>query len=318
MPPRRAFTMIELLVVLAVIALLVAILIPAVQHAREAARRTQCTSNLKQIGLALHNYESTYGMFPNGAVWKYSILPYIDQADVAALQGLPCGEFWDCPINHAKIPLYLCPSDPAPSEFPWPTEQSASVSASNYAGCYGSGAICCGMNGLFNHWMSRENSHYFPAGPVRIADVVDGGSNTAAVSENLHGDRNYARLRTRWMTPRAFHPPNEMDALADLCESLPEDPTAFGWRGDNSWHIPWGDANFGASLYNHVLPPNRPSCFNGGAPQAGVHSAVSFHGHGVNLLYVDGRVQFESASVDRKVWRDIGSRIDRVVGPAFP
>src|SRR6476469_1828653 len=91
-PHRTAFTLIELLVVIAIIGVLVSLLLPAVQQAREAARRTQCKNNLKQIGLALHNYESTYNRLPpgnfggiagckdDGLAWSFSILPYIDQA----------------------------------------------------------------------------------------------------------------------------------------------------------------------------------------------------------------------------------------------
>ncbi len=320
MPARRAFTMIELLVTLAIIAVLIALLLPAVQYAREAARRMHCQSNLKQIGLALHNYEATYAMFPNGVVWKRSLLPYIDQAPLVALLETS-GIVGDHPVMHRRIPLYLCPSDPAPDQFPRPfSPYPGPIAAANYVGCYGSGAICCGLNGFFNHWPwgAPQNQDYYPSHPVRMADVVDGASNTAAVSENLHGDETYSRLRTVWNTPRAFSPPNELDAFADLCESIPLNPASSGWRGINHRNLPWDDPNYGGGLYNHVLPPNRPSCLNGTHNLSGAYAAGSFHGGGANLLYVDGHVQFESASVDRQVWREIGSRIDRVVGPAFP
>lgn len=117
----------------------------------------------------------------------------------------------------------------------------------------------------------------------------------------------------------SYQIPNEMEALADVCEAIPEDPTAYGWLGGYlSRHRSWADPNYGGGLYNHVLPPNRPSCNNYANLRTGAHTAGSFHGHGANLLYVDGRVQFESASIDRPVWRECGSRIDRVVGPDFP
>lgn len=313
---RRAFTMIELLVTLAIIAVMIALLVPAVQYAREAARRMHCQSNLKQIGLALHNYEATYGMFPNGLVWKKSLLPYIDQANLLAIDALSC-ESGDCAIDHTLVRLFLCPSDPASDEFSFENSLPGAMGAANYVGCYGSGALCCGINGLFNQWQTGT-PRYFPTGPVRFADIIDGASNTAAVSENLHGDLTLARLRTRWFPVESFSPPNELEALANLCESLPPNPAQFGWFGDQSRNVPWTDPDYGGGLYNHVLPPNRPSCNNGTNLRTGVHTAGSFHGHGASLLYVDGRVQFESASVDRKVWREIGSRIDRVVGPDFP
>ena len=210
-------------------------------------------------------------------------------------------------LDTVRIPLYSCPSDPA-----------VGVVANSYMGCYGSGIIEHGFNGVFNHWVNGHPLCY-PQHPVGSRDVTDGTSNTAAVGEILHSDGSEHRLRVRWQLPRSFSPPNELDALADLGEGIPENAIALGWRGSTSGRgSPWWFGNFGEGLYNHVLPPNRPSCNNGTNLPGGAHSAGSFHGAGANVLYADGHVQFESASVDRRVWREIGSRVDRVIGPDFP
>src|ERR1700676_3675353 len=124
MSPRRGFTLIELLVVIAIIAVLIALLLPAVQAAREAARRAQCVNNLKQIGLAMHNYHSTYDCFPPAVTaddqgrpllsWRVLILPYLEEAPLYAQFHLD--EPWDSPHNlplASKMPrVYTCPSDP--------------------------------------------------------------------------------------------------------------------------------------------------------------------------------------------------------------
>jgi prepilin-type N-terminal cleavage/methylation domain-containing protein/prepilin-type processing-associated H-X9-DG protein len=312
-PHRPGFTLLELVVAISIIGLLAALLIPAVMQSRAAAERMACQSHLKQISLAVSNYESNWRVYPHGLTFRYDLLPYLEQKAVHDARGAtdPSNPWvaWE-PIKGAVIPVYLCPSDP--ETLIW-TESS-----SNYAGCFGSGVFPDGFNGMFGYWPPFSNPAY-PSGPVRAADVVDGLSNTAALSELLvaNGDID-ALLRTIYQTPRLYAP-NERDALADFCESIPDSPTGFGYLGNGlARGRPWYNSEIGAGLYNHALPPNRPSCNNQTHRTTGVMTAASLHAGGVNVAFGDGHVEFLSDSIDRTTWREIGSRVARVVGPTVP
>ncbi len=307
------FTLLELVVAIAIFGILAALLVPAVMQSRAAADRMACQSNLKQLMLAVSNYESTWRVYPNGLTFKYHLLPYIDQSAVYHARGPadPSNPWamWE-PIKGAAIPVYLCPSDP--DTLIW-EEASA-----NYAGCFGSGIFPDGFNGMFGYWPPFSNPAY-PSGPVKPADVIDGLSNTAALSELLvaNGDLD-AVLRTIYQLPRLYGP-NERDALADFCEAIPDRPTSFGYLGNHlARGRPWYHGEIGSGLYNHVLPPNRPSCANQTHRPTGAMTAASLHPGGVNVAFGDGRVEFVSSSIDRRAWRDIASRVARAVGAPFP
>jgi prepilin-type N-terminal cleavage/methylation domain-containing protein/prepilin-type processing-associated H-X9-DG protein len=198
-PRTGGFTLIELLVVIAIIAVLIGLLMPAVQQAREAARRTQCRNNLKQFGLALHNYESTFGTFPMTNAQNYQpnvqgfspqarLLPYMEQANLQNLLDFTQPAFIG-PFN-ALVPnpqfaaafatplsMMLCPSDPAPTQ---------NVGAG--------GAIYAGVNYMISYG-SGTNANYdlrwptdglvFENSSVRIRDITDGTSNTVAMTEAI-------------------------------------------------------------------------------------------------------------------------------------
>jgi prepilin-type N-terminal cleavage/methylation domain-containing protein/prepilin-type processing-associated H-X9-DG protein len=298
---RRGLTMLEVLVAISVIAILAAILLPAVSQAREAARHAQCRSNLHQIGVAIQAHEAARGEFP-GRAFTYDILPYIDQQSIYQLWP---GRFPDdmdafnallAEMNRHQVPLYLCPSDAAP---PHPF-----AGRTNYVGNIGSGVQAYGLNGFFSLAIDEA---YRPADFVRR-----GLSNTAAVSETLgpFGEET-PRLRATWKLPRTLACPDELDAFADACERLPRDPADFGYRGGPGHGVAWhGLFAYDAILYNHVLPPNRPHCSNGsGAWSWGCYPAKSAHPGGATVLYGDGHVDFVSESIDRHVWREIGSRM---------
>ena len=206
---RRGFTLVELLVVIAIIGILVALLLPAVQAAREAARRMQCGNHLKQIGLAILNYESTYKRLPigwNGFTdpvqattfrWSYlaGILPYLEQGQV--LEGLnlsltlypPGGGQAPRPVHvpmiSVKIPTYLCPSDHG-QMVSSPTGLIDSA-PTNYVACFGSGLNMLADSNDDGQMDQRADGIFCSVAWRPLADCTDGTSNTVAVSESLLG-----------------------------------------------------------------------------------------------------------------------------------
>ncbi len=309
---RRGITLLEFLIALGVVGLLLAIIAPAVLSSRVAAQRMHCSSNLRQLGIAIINYESEYGVYPLGSLHKYQLLPFIDQA---SLYQIPLDRTSRDPygkISSVTLDLYLCPNDPSPASHKVGTE--ATVASTNYAACYGTGIQKDGYNGFFNLGF-RSGGVRFPGGFVRAADVVDGLSNTAAMSELLHGDQSWNRLRVVWQTPTSLTASDELDQFAETCEAIPPEPRSYGWRGFPLMRgVPWYLGTPGFGMYNHILPPDRPSCQNASSVTYGAYSAASMHTGGVNLLYGDGHVVFISDSIDRNAWREIGSRISQNIG----
>ncbi|MFH1300302.1 MAG: DUF1559 domain-containing protein [Planctomycetota bacterium] len=198
---RRGFTLIELLVVIAIIAILVALLLPAVQQAREAARRTQCKNNLKQIGLAFHNFHDAYDRLPTGArdgagasfaccnatervgwSWSYQILPFMEQSNVYEL-GTDADPVGTYPlVGRAGIKAFYCPTRRKPTSY------GSGYYRSDYAGNGGqrsggiTNSVSTGKRGVVVQTTSRE---------IRINDIKDGSSNTIMVAEKaLHPDRH--------------------------------------------------------------------------------------------------------------------------------
>jgi len=300
---RRGFTMIELLVSLAVIGLLVAIIAPAIMNVRESARRMECQNNLRQIGLATLEYESEFGVLPNGLLHRVTILPYLDLKGIYDLYDPSAPD--EAPfqrIRNTVIPRYLCPSDPA-------RRSNGVETFTSYPNCSGSGVLVNGADGAFGTWGRRPTNGLPVMQPIRIGDITDGTSNVAAVGEWLYDSANRPRLRTTWTTPRQYTE-TEVDSFRNTCELLPASPVDFGWSGTPRRGAPWYNGWFGTGAYNHMLPPNRPSCSNAGGVVTGIYTAGSLHRGGANLVYVDGHVRFESENIDRLVWQRIGSRND--------
>ena len=307
---RRGITLIEALVVMGIIGVLTAITVPAVMWSREASRRMECQNRLKQIGVAIATFESDHGTLPRGASMRYDLLPYIgltalhEQVDRSATTPF---DYWR-PVENVVIPLYLCPSDGVvvPGNDAW--------ASSNYQACFGTGVLADGWNGMFRRNVESEPTDFVEN--VRSADVTDGLSNTVAMSELLRASGTTSeRLRTIWNLPQYRTLPSQSDELARACDQIPPHPVQYGYGG-NPFRLgtPWRTGDCGAGMYNHMLTPNRPSCYNGTHVATGVYTAASLHAGGVNTLWGDGRVQFTSQGIDSLVWRQMGSRAENIGG----
>ncbi len=323
MQKRKGFTLIELLVVIAIIGVLIALLLPAVQSAREAARRTQCTNNLKQLGIALHNYHGSLGCFPIGytiydAPWpvdptvpgghaKWGVLamltPFLEQSNVYnavnfnfPLIGGPNQNFALFPENltvvSTRVAIFQCPSDGIEQNAPpsWP---------SNYVACAGSG-----MPVPANGYRDLDGT-FFVNSSTRFADVRDGTSNTAIVSESLVGPGGPYNIPIEEMNgdPRRY-----IRHVSELTENACELATMVHPRKRGNWAD--GDAN--AGTYVHWYPPNRrePSC---NRHSVGWSEASSEHPGGVNLLIGDGSVRFIKDSIALETWRALSTVSGREV-----
>ncbi|MBW3541479.1 MAG: DUF1559 domain-containing protein [Planctomycetes bacterium] len=295
-PRRRGFTLIELLVVIAIIAILIALLLPAVQQAREAARRSSCKNNLKQIGLAMHNYHEAHNCFPfgqGGTGNRYSalsqFLPYLDQAPL--YQRIDFHRQVTDAANDAarmiELTMFRCPSD-------FNNTQPASGGAINYYGNKGSSIF----------WGSpQQNGVFFVSSRVRMADITDGPSNTAAFSERLltDGSNGIVSPIADVFLGNSGGDPNTPDEAVSMCYSV--DINNLGNQFPMFMGAPWMN---GQHCYQHVDTPNRRSC--GFFPTKATMPASSRHVGGVHVLLADGHVRFASDSVDRGVWRAVGTR----------
>lgn len=290
-PRRRSgFTLIEVLVVIAILGVLIAILLPAVQSAREAARRTTCRSNLHQIGLAIHGYHADHRVFPQGS-YPFSLhdqlLPYI--GETPRYQKMVAQGNWEFALwsQHIPMTLYKCPSDP----YIW-----TDFASTNYGINSGGGYQKYGWNGFLGD-----------RGTLRSSGVTDGLSNTVAFSEVLARQPFPPDIRrVQWITLEADDP-DELDRFAQLCREAPPNRP---WRPHAYNGSTWVLDNV---IYNHILPPNNPSCQNGprGYVPSGAFTAGSEHSGGVHSLLADGSVRFIGDSVDVHLWRAMASRNGR-------
>jgi prepilin-type N-terminal cleavage/methylation domain-containing protein/prepilin-type processing-associated H-X9-DG protein len=341
---RPGFTLIELLVVIAIIAVLIALLLPAVQAAREAARRAQCVNNLKQIGLALHNYLSSINTFPpgrfnthiagNGNVWGgfSQLLPQLEQQAVYNSFNFGLAPELEASLASASanstgaatfINALICPTDSAPAVL-------ITVSGENYASH--NYDLNVGSNyplmenfpaGFTSPFSGLPNGPFFENRGVGPAEFLDGMSNTVAVSETIRSNASstYATDPKRVFLVtgdnKTSGPPLTSDAdYVSLCLSLPSTTTQFQATKGVRWH--YGAP--GHTMYNHRRPPNdaQPDC-RGGLPHSDKSdpnwsylslnvTSRSWHSGGVNSLLADGHVQFIKNTINVATWQALGTR----------
>ena len=284
---RRGFTLIELLVVIAIIAILIALLLPAVQQAREAARRTQCKNNLKQMSLGLHNYADAHSIFPYGVrtlnsstrceyasrdTWMQQLLPFVEQGPMYnaywAAHVAPTAPKTNCTtfvhaatpadIRNAALAVYACPSDAS-------TGAQANGFWGNYAGCVGNSYFVRAQAGNGMFWVNSG---------VKFRDVTDGTSNTP------WGEPGALWLGGQWgeFHFTAIEPPNA---------KVPDRVYACG----------------------STTHPKAPCQTLGQDPNPGYRNlARSYHAGGVQIGLADGSARFISENIDLNTWRALASR----------
>jgi prepilin-type N-terminal cleavage/methylation domain-containing protein/prepilin-type processing-associated H-X9-DG protein len=326
----RAFTLIELLVVIAIIGLLIALILPAVQAAREAARRTQCVNNLKQLGLAVLSYHDFEGALPPAAAtgpsgsmmnnfsMKARVLPFLEQS---ALYNSLNMCFWQETAENATslttlVNTFLCPSD---GNVPCGTYDVGGVGTrqigfNSYPNNFGTTPTNNGgrYDGPAYFMGAGEPTPSPLAMTVTLAGITDGTSSTALWSELIRG-----RNGTRFQGPNQVYvmsippPRNNFVPLITYLSACRDATTLAGF--DYKGRI-WGtDYAAQGGGYSHIMTPNLKACVFLGQVQPAEYSAVcvgpsSFHPGGVNVAFLDGSVRFVKDSVNPNTWWAIATR----------
>ncbi|WP_460183513.1 DUF1559 domain-containing protein [Thermopirellula anaerolimosa] len=327
---RRAFTLVELLVVIAIIGILIALLLPAVQAAREAARRAECLNHLKQLGLATQNYADAWRCFPSSAIVETAsqttgnnvswgvhgrLLPYLEQQAVADRVDLSAA--WDSQlvIDAVRIRVFACPSDPKSDEIRDPGGGKPRLYPTNYG-------FNLGTYFVFDPGTGRGgNGISYPNSALTFSSVTDGTSNTLLAAD-VRAWQPYRRNGG----PTVTTAPNTAEEAAAV--------TASAAEFKNTGHTEWPDGRVHHTGFTTCLVPNsRVPCSwagveydcdynswqegrNGAAgnPTYAIVTARSHHPGGVNAVLVDGSCRFFAENIALAAWRALGSRDGGEVG----
>ncbi len=326
---RRGFTLIELLVVIAIIAILIGLLLPAVQQAREAARRMQCKNNLKQIGLALHNYQSSYNVFPpsfciggyKGGTWSITarILPYVDQANAFNLANLQVS-YSDPPNSTNGITSQVLPFNRCPSEVNGMTSASSpAFYPPNYGYNLGSWKVFTPASSNLADGGQPGDGAFAPNSNFSSAHFVDGMSNTLCASE------------VKCYTNDVGNDAAATDAYPTSTTINSTGSVTLAVPGSVGGHREWTDGKVFETGFTTTFPPNTkvliPNGSGGmvdgdyisckerttaaacvGKPTYAAVTTRSYHTGSVNTLLMDGSARSFSNSIDSNIWRALGTR----------
>ncbi|MBI2826361.1 MAG: DUF1559 domain-containing protein [Planctomycetia bacterium] len=331
----NGFTLVELLVVIAIIGVLIALLLPAVQAAREAARRAQCKNNLRQFGLALHNYQTTSNVFPMsytaergvtttvGGQWsvRARVLPFVEAANLGDLINWNVAYSKQINVATTRVPTFLCPSETndvvrvnlttgVPRDYP-----------ANYAANFGTWKVYDPNNGSGGDGAFHPNSAYTPA------HFTDGLSNTLAAAE--------VKAYTPYIRNVTSDPGPAIPIATNFAAGLTGDGCCIGPDvQQNTGHTEWADGLCQQSGFTTTFTPNTrvPYAVNGDAYDIDFVSwreathltrvtyaaitARSYHSGGTNVLMMDGSVQAMHDTIDLIVWRALGTRTGGEVASA--